>query len=211
MGGLSWQILILLVLAIVIWIRLMNEFGKRDDHEPDRLDELRPKPNRDESNVVELDDIEFSDEINLEIDKARQIEPNLRVDQFLRGARGAYEMILMSYLNGDMEQVKPFVDPDVYDGFAGAIADREAKGHKVNAEFLGLNDVKLMSANFDEATGELELGVEFLAQLKREIVDADGKVIDGNKNKIETERDLWYFARKIGSNDPNWELVATGD
>ena len=39
---------------------------------------------------------------------------------------------------------------------------------------------------------------------------AGGDIVEGDPNAIKRQRDVWTFARSMGSNDPNWVLVATG-
>jgi predicted lipid-binding transport protein (Tim44 family) len=53
--------------------------------------------------------------------------------------------------------------------------------------------------------------VRFVGELTSVVKDANGVVIEGSPNEIKRQRDVWTFARKMGSNDPNWQLVATGD
>ncbi len=212
MGDGSFQIIILLILAVVIFMRLMRELGKRDGHEPElkakkpdlKLVETVAEPEP-EMEVLE------SDEISAVIARARQVESGFRVDKFLIGSKAAYEMILMSFLEGNIEKVKAFVDPAVYEGFQDAITAREKAGHNIEAKFIGIKDIELKTADFDEATGELTLGVEYIAELNRVIYDATGKIIEGEKNKVEIEIDHWQFARIMGTENPNWELVATGE
>jgi predicted lipid-binding transport protein (Tim44 family) len=36
-------------------------------------------------------------------------------------------------------------------------------------------------------------------------------VIEGDPKAVKTQRDVWTFARNMGSDDPNWQLVATGE
>jgi predicted lipid-binding transport protein (Tim44 family) len=36
-------------------------------------------------------------------------------------------------------------------------------------------------------------------------------VVEGNPNEIVRQRDTWTFARDMRADDPNWQLVATGD
>lgn len=212
MGGGSFQIIILLILAIVIFMRLMRELGKRDGHEPE-LKAKKPELKLVETPAEPEPDTEIieGDEISAAISQARTIEPSFRVEKFLVGSKAAYEMILMSFLEGDVENVKAFVDPAVYDGFNDAITAREKAGHKIDAKFIGIKDIELKNAEFDEATGELTLGVEYIAELNRVIYDKNGKIIEGAKDKIETEIDHWQFARVMGTDNPNWELVATGE
>lgn len=213
MGSGSFQIIVLLVLAVVIFIRLSKELGKRDGHEPTltprepNLKLVKNAPIEDAVIVEEIDDAEISKVI----EQAKEIEPSFRLDQFLQGSKSAYELIFMSFLKGDVSGVKSFVDQAVYESFEEAIKARVDAGHRVEASFIGIKDVKLKFAEFDKTSKELVLGVEYVSNLNRVIYDAKDKIIEGTKNKIETEVDHWQFARIMGSVDPNWELIATGE
>ena len=35
--------------------------------------------------------------------------------------------------------------------------------------------------------------------------------IEGDAKKIKRQKDSWTFARTMGSDDPNWKLIATGE
>jgi predicted lipid-binding transport protein (Tim44 family) len=137
-------------------------------------------------------------------------EPGFNVTEFLSGARGAYEMILMAYENGDLSQVKPFLSSDVYESFAHGIAIREAKNLSVEANFVGVRELALQDAHFARDTNEAELTVKFVGELTSVVRDQDGNIVEGNPNEIKRQRDVWTFARVMGANDPNWQLVATG-
>ena len=41
------------------------------------------------------------------------------------------------------------------------------------------------------------------------IADAGGNVIEGDPRAPRKQRDVWTFARRMGQDDPNWQLVAT--
>ena len=51
--------------------------------------------------------------------------------------------------------------------------------------------------------------VEFITDQVKVTRAADGSVVDGDPDKIETVTDLWTFERDIATQDPNWHLVAT--
>ena len=38
-----------------------------------------------------------------------------------------------------------------------------------------------------------------------------GEVVEGRETEVKRQRDVWTFARRMGVDDPNWQLVATGD
>ena len=39
--------------------------------------------------------------------------------------------------------------------------------------------------------------------------DNAGEIIEGSATEIKRQKDTWAFARKMGSDDPNWLLVST--
>jgi predicted lipid-binding transport protein (Tim44 family) len=140
----------------------------------------------------------------------KQAEPGFHVGEFLNGARSAYEMILMAFENGKLESIRPYLDAEVYDGFAEAVAAREAEGLRVEAQFVGLREIEIHDAVFHPETREGEITVRFVGELTSVVKNAEGRVVEGNPNEIRRQRDLWTFARRMGINDPNWQLVATG-
>jgi predicted lipid-binding transport protein (Tim44 family) len=143
--------------------------------------------------------------------KMKKAEPSFSVGEFLGGARGAYEMILMGFERGDVEDLKPFLSEEVYQTFAEVVADRQDKGLVIEAEFIGIRELALHDATFNAATGEGEVSVRYVAELTSVVKDVTGQVIEGSATAVKKQKDVWTFARKMGSSDPNWQLVATDE
>ena len=129
----------------------------------------------------------------------------------LTGARGADEMILMAFERGDIESIRPFLNDEVEASFAQAINARERQGLTVEANFIGLKEMTLAEAEFDEVTRTAEITVRFTGELTSVVKNAAGEVVDGHPTTVKRQRDAWTFARRMGVQDPNWQLVATGD
>jgi hypothetical protein len=53
------------------------------------------------------------------------------------------------------------------------------------------------------------VSVEFKSKQITALVDADGKIIEGDANAIVDVVDIWTFARDTRARDPNWALVET--
>jgi predicted lipid-binding transport protein (Tim44 family) len=53
--------------------------------------------------------------------------------------------------------------------------------------------------------------VRFVGELTSVVKNAAGEVVEGNPNEIKRQKDVWTFARKMGMDNPNWQLVATGE
>jgi predicted lipid-binding transport protein (Tim44 family) len=138
-------------------------------------------------------------------------EPSFSVSEFLQGARGAYEMILMGFERGDVDSLIPFLAEDVYQTFVDVIEVRKDKGLQIEAEFIGIRDMTLTDASYDNATGAAQITMNFIAELVSVVRDCEGVIVEGEPGKSRRQRDSWTFERMMGSDDPNWRLVATGE
>ncbi|MEO1000640.1 MAG: Tim44/TimA family putative adaptor protein [Pseudomonadota bacterium] len=223
MGSDVIQIIVLAAIALFLVLRLRNLLGTRTGFEPPR--EQRPTmsdaPARDERPFEVIEgggvDHDIADVVDPDSDTGtalaamKRIEPDFSVQEFLHGARGAYEMILMAYESGDLPTLEQFLAPDVYDGFRQAVEARADQGLEVEARFVGIRELTLKGARFDEETGEADVTVRFTGELASVVRDRDGRVVEGDLSEIKQQRDTWTFSRAMGSDNPNWLLVATGD
>ena len=116
----------------------------------------------------------------------------------------------MAYENGDLETLKRFLAPEVYEPFETAINARKAKGLSVEASFAGIREVKLTDAHFDPATNEGDITMRFVGELTSVVRDPEGRIVEGAPNELKQQKDVWTFTRNMASEDPNWLLAATG-
>ncbi|WP_371170149.1 Tim44/TimA family putative adaptor protein [Aliiroseovarius sp. 2305UL8-7] len=212
------QLLVLAGIALFLILRLRDVLGTREGFEKPQVTQKDDRRlTRDQFEVIEGGpDNDITDHVPEGSPAAKALaamkgaEPSFNVSEFLGGAGGAYEMILMGFEAGDLAQIKPFLSDDVYETFASVVEDREKKGLTVDAKFVGLRELKLDDAEFDAASGEGEVTVRFIGELTSVVRDKGGDIIEGNPNEVKPQRDVWTFARVMGSDNPNWQLVATG-
>ncbi|PHP28306.1 Tim44/TimA family putative adaptor protein [Limimaricola cinnabarinus] len=213
------QLLVLAGIAIFLILRLRGVLGTREGFEkpslPAQTEKRRARP---EFEVIEGGpDRDITDHVPEGSDAAKALyamkaaDPSFNLSEFLQGARGAYEMILMAFENGDLESVKPFLSDDVHEAFAEVVAAREREGLKVEATFVGLGEVAVRDASFDADTREGEIAVRFTGELTYVVRNAAGEIVEGSTSEIKRQRDVWTFGRVMGTEDPNWKLVATGE
>jgi predicted lipid-binding transport protein (Tim44 family) len=126
---------------------------------------------------------------------------------FLKGARQAYEMIVTAFAEGNRKALRTLLSKEVFDGFAGAISDREARGEIIDQSFVGINKADLLEAELKNGTAHVT--VKFVSELISATRDRAGAVISGDTKKIKEVVDIWTFAREVASRDPNWRLIAT--
>jgi predicted lipid-binding transport protein (Tim44 family) len=204
-------------IALFLILRLKNVLGTREGFEKPRSANTPAARKRGDFAVIEGGpDRDITDHVAEDSDAAKALmamkaaEPSFSVSEFLSGARGAYEMILMAFEKGDIEQIRPFLGEDVFETFAEVVKEREQQGLKIDASFVGVRELTLTGATFDEKSREGEITVRFVGELTSVVKDMDGQVIEGNSNEIKRQKDVWTFARPLGTDDPNWQLVATG-
>ncbi len=213
------QLLVLAGIAVFLILRLRNVLGTRDGFEPPR--EVSPQQSQRRGPDLEVieggPDDDILDHVPADSDAAEALgamktaEPGFHVSEFLQGARGAYEMILMSFEKGDMASILPFLSEEVYEAFSQVVDSREAQGLTVESEFVGVREMALHDAQFDPTTREGEVTVRFIGELTHVVRDRAGDVIEGDERQVKKQKDIWTFARVMGSDDPNWQLVATGE
>ncbi|MGG7645339.1 Tim44/TimA family putative adaptor protein [Rhodovulum sp. YNF3179] len=212
------QLIVLAGIAIFLILRLKSVLGTREGFEKPPLEGPSRRDARRDFEVIEGGvDTDIADHVKEGSDAAsaladmKAVEPSFNVGEFLQGARGAYEMILMAYENGNMEEVRPYLAAEVYEAFEGAVAAREAEGLRIEASFVGLRDIGVADASFDKQSGEAEVTVKFTGELTSVVRNAEGEIVEGSPTEIKRQRDVWTFGRVMGTDDPNWQLVATGE
>jgi predicted lipid-binding transport protein (Tim44 family) len=213
------QLLVLAGIAVFLVLKLRSVLGTREGFEkpPIPLDDARPKPKRDFEVIEGGPDRDIVDHVPDGSDAAKalaamkQAEPSFNVNEFLRGARGAYEMILMAFERGELDKIRPFLSDEVEASFGSVIDARDRDGLTVEANFLGLREITLNDAEFDATTRTGEITVRYVGELTSVVRNKAGEVVEGSTTEIKRQRDSWTFARRMGVQDPNWQLVATGD
>ena len=213
------QLLVLAGIAVFLILRLRSVLGTREGFEkpPIQAGSDRRRSDRPEFEVIEGGpDRDIVDHVPDGSDSAKALaamkmaESDFSVSEFLEGARGAYEMILMSFEKGDLSDVRGFLADDVADAFQQVIDARADQGLTVESSFVGLREIDLSEATFDRESGEAELTVRYVGELTSVVRNADGDIVEGDPNSIRRQKDVWTFARTMGVDDPNWLLVATG-
>lgn len=209
------QLIVLAAIAIFLILRLRGVLGTRDGYEAPRVPDETTTPRRFDVIDGKSEDSDIEDHAEpgsanaSALHAMKRVEPDFAVGPFLSGAKSAYEMILMAFERGDLTEMRGFLAPQVAEVFDGVIADRKARGLTTEAQFLGTRETGLAAAEFNPTTRQAEISVRFVADMIVATRDAQGNVVEGDAKASRKQRDTWTFARQMGSQDPNWQLVAT--
>ena len=214
------QLLVLAGIAVFLILKLRGVLGTREGFEkpPAEADERdEPTRMRREFEVIEggpdrviTDNVPEDSEAAKALAAMKLVEPDFGVTDFIGGARGAYEMILMAFENGELDDVRDFLSEEVFDAFVDVVGAREDDGLTVEAQFGGVREISIVDASFDRADNFAEISVRVVAELVSVVKNAEGDIIEGDSKSMKKQKDVWTFGRTMGSNDPNWQLVATG-
>ncbi len=211
------QLLVLAGIAVFLILRLKSVLGTREGFEKP------PVPHQPDAGTSRRDfevieggpDHDITDHVPEDSEQAhtlaamKRVEPSFSVSEFVQGARGAYEMIVMGFEKGNLDEIQPFLAEDVFETFVSVVSAREDQGLTIEAEFIGVRETTLTDVSFDKDTNEAEITMKFIGELTSVVRDRGGDIIEGNPNTVKRQKDSWTFARVMGKDDPNWLLVAT--
>ena len=188
------DIILLAMIAGFIFLRLRGILGKRTGFEGKLTEEFKE---------------EFAKTIIKNKDKNNQIFDEDAKNDFLKGAKIAYETIITDFSDNDnkLTESKPLLSKKMYDQFNEALQDRSKRGHYAEITFVGVNSAIIKEHKKTDQF--LKVTVDFVSEVMTCIKDKDKKIISGDPKKIKKIHDTWVFSRDIRSNNPNWQLVDT--
>ena len=186
------DIILLGMIAGFIILRLRNILGRKTGHETKIYPDFAEKKFNIPKNETK------ATPVNLEV-----LEGKDKKD-FLKGAEIAYETILSSFANGDVKKLKTLLTSDMADNFEQAIKERNAQNIKSEFTFIGIKQSSV--EKYEKIRNELFASVKFVSEVISVKKDKDGKVIEGNPDKIKMVTDYWKFSKNILKKGPNWYL-----
>jgi len=207
------------MLAIFLGLRLRNVLGRRTGTEKRRPDPFKPAepaanvpdnvvklPERDRK-ALETLAAETDTPLARGIKAIKQADRNFDEVGFIGGARGAFEMIVTAFAKGDVTSLRPLLADGVFDNFKRAIDDRTSRGESHETTLVGITATDMTDADLEGSTAKVT--IRFVSEQVNATKATDGRVVDGDPNKVVTITDIWTFARDVRSSDPNWMLVET--
>ena len=185
------DIILLAMIAGFIFLRLRGILGKKTGYEEDISSSFPHEVSETKSNVILNSDT---------FDAAA-------VNDFLKGAKIAYESIITNFSKGDLKPIKALLDKNVYDQFNEAIREKKLKNVTSETTFIGINSAEVREHNQNK--NMLEVTVDFVSEIISCIKDKDNKIISGDSEKVKKVYDTWKFSKDSRSQNPNWLLIDT--
>ena len=202
------DIIIFAIIAIFLVYRLKNILGQNSDgnEHNNKINTER----KDFTNVVKLENkILNSNDTKINKDKISTIYPTFNEEDFLKGAQNFFGMVIDSFVKGDLNEVKNFMENKLVKNFQTVIDERLRE-----KEILKIDIVKMISTQINDAkeiNNFLRISVLFESEQIKVLKDKKGTIIDGDQNNSLLVKDLWVFEKEIGSKNLNWKLIETSD
>jgi len=226
-----FDIILFALIAVFLVLRLRNSLGRRNgeekqgptdvfgrrSHEDDSKGATNgaPQPTDNVYRLPDADKVVGKDDATVAVDSSafsvlqqiQKADPDFTQQDFLNGARMAFEMIVEYFAKGDKDGLNPLLSAEVYKNFAAAIDARAEKGEREETTLVGIKSATIHDASLEGRTAYIT--IKFVSEEVSVILNNEGDVISGDPNQVVEAEDLWTFARNIESRDPNWQLVAT--
>tara|TARA_Y100000590_G_scaffold458839_1_gene614454 strand:- start:1288 stop:1878 length:591 start_codon:yes stop_codon:yes gene_type:complete len=186
------DIILLAMIAGFIFLRLRGILGKRTGHE-ENLDTNFPP--------------DFASEKKLKNKLEQENFNEKEKENFLNGAKIAYETIITNFAEGNLKNIRYLLDNKVFDQFSEALKDRKNKGFKSETTFIGINSATIK--DHSTINNILEVTVDFVSEIISCVKDKDNKILSGDPKKVKKVFDTWKFSKDSRSNNPNWLLIDT--
>ena len=186
------DIILLAMIAGFIFLRLRGILGRRTGHK-ESVDSSFPHDFLAEKKLKNKSDQIIFDE------KAKEA--------FLKGAKIAYETVIINFASGNLKSIKYLLDKKVFDQFNEALRERENKGHMSETTFVGIDSASIKEHN--KINNILEVTVDFVSEIISCVKDKDNKILSGDPEKVKKVFDTWKFKKDSRSNNPNWLLIDT--
>ena len=186
------DIILLAMIAGFIFLRLRGILGKRTGFEGKTHGQFQEVLKKVEK---------------IQTKKNNEIFDTKAQNEFLKGAKIAYETIITDFSDNDNKIIasKPLLNDEILDKFNKALNERIERGHYAEITFIGVNSAKIKE---HKRIGKiLNVTVDFIAEIITCIKDKDKKIISGDPEKVKKIYDTWVFSRDTTSINPNWKLV----
>ena len=212
-------IVILALVALFIGLRLYSVLGERTGHEQqpilkpaDQDARVEPRVTHPPATLSTPDngaDLAYVPLAGPGVRAILAADPSYAVARFLEGAKAAYRLILEAFWKGELDTLKPHVDPHVYETFETAVEQRAKDGLTLDNRLVTIEQAVISEANVERSLALVT--VRFEADIAAVTRNAEGQVVAGSMSDAVQTRDLWTFRRDLASRDPNWLLIETDE
>lgn len=205
------DIIFLLVLVVVIFSKLKNVLGTGTDDAKvimiprEQFDkvykELRKNMHDDAMENVDISKLSPLDRELVKI-------PDFNKKLFIKGAQRAFEVILTAFSKGDTKTLSSLVNKELLKRIEKVIEERKQNGLVTESDLISFVETEIESVNFID-DDKVNLIVKFVSEQVNLLKNAEGEIIEGDENYVQTISDVWTFEKSLNPKINNWLLCST--
>lgn len=223
------DILVFAVIAAFIILRYRSMLGEKTGRDPKDIEreqeERRARAVREMERVIQLpkkisdatvildagsakdSHSAYNGALKETLDKAQKIDADFNAEDFLEGAKSAFEMVIDAYSKRDDDTLKMLLAKPVYAQFSEAIKTSEQAGRLTHNTLVAITKAQIYDAKL--VGTQATISVEFLSDQIQLVRSPSGEILEGNPSEEIEVEDRWVFARDLRSSSPNWSIIET--
>lgn len=211
-GGFQFlDIILFAMIAAFLVVRLHRVLGKRTGHERQH-ETVKRETEEVKDTVVHLPErrataAESNHPAAAGLAQIKIADPSFDEEDFLLGAKTAFEYIVGAFAAGDKTQLRSLLADDLFASFVQEIDRRAEAGETQKTTITSVDDLSIDEAEMVGRDAVVSVKIE--SHQINVTLDTEGRVIAGDPNDSEKVTDIWTFSRNTRSRDPNWLLVKT--
>ena len=205
------DIIFLLVLVVIVFSKLKSVLGTGGDDAKVIMmsKEQFEKVYNEMKNNVKAEKVDDKDLSELSaVDRELTKIPNFNKGMFIKGAQKAFELILTSFSKGDSKTLSGLVNKELLSKFDTVIDERKEQGITSETDLIGFVETEVESVKFTD-DNKVNVVVKFVSEQVNLLKNADGDVIEGDENYVQTISDIWTFEKSLNPKTNNWMLCST--
>ncbi len=215
------DIIFFLCIAIFFIYKLKNNLGLRNEDDEKRkkaVEELFRQRNGNNRIIdlnptfaenININKNSINDNLDLNINlkisdniKSKLAKINFNENLFLKGAETAIEMINEAFSNKDLNTLQKMLSKDVYQNFKKQIDVFIEQNKFLKSSLISVKEKKI--ENITSSGNIIKIEVFMKMEQINFVENEDGKVILGDKKRIELVKEKWTFERSIDSKENFW-------
>ncbi|QKX03023.1 Tim44/TimA family putative adaptor protein [Wolbachia endosymbiont of Litomosoides sigmodontis] len=200
------ELVIYALLAAFVFSRLYNSFGRSTSLNLKKLTNVLDISQIKEDVVENIEDYIDSndkDPIKAIYEQVLQKNKDFSISHFMEGSGLAFELIIKYFNQGNLSQLKPLLDKDLYASLAGKIKQRKEVYESIIVSIISqkILEIKLVK-------NVVFIAVYFLSEQINFAKNDKGDIISGSTSIINKVEDVWQFKKNVTSSNPSWLLTS---
>jgi predicted lipid-binding transport protein (Tim44 family) len=137
----------------------------------------------------------------------RALDREFTPDEFLTGARMAYEMVIAAFTKRDRDTLKMLLSAPMFKSFDLSLDDAEKEKRFNDTTLLAISKATISKAKLVGSVATIT--VDFVSEQIHLIRDDKNAIVEGDVSARQVVEDEWVFTRDMKSGSPNWTIVET--